>query len=140
MNKFFAIATAATLLGAPAMATEQEATITLTEEEKVELTGFYIDVNNTVGWFNGRYDANVTEPHIGYEGTWGEKFSYYIQGGPSIQAVEGEATTTQISGYVGGEYAVSERVAVYGEFYATSLDGDDADSAMSLETGVTFRF
>ena len=139
MNKIFALATAATLIGAPAMATEQETEVVLPEEEKVELSGFYVDLNNTVGWFNGRYDANVTEPHIGYEGSAGEKFTYYIQGGPSIQAVSGEATTTQISGYLGGGYAVSERVSVYGEFYATSLDGDD-DSAMSLETGITYRF
>lgn len=156
LRKMFAVLAAAPLMiGAPAFAESgqiieevkaptEEVPVAQevdTEElkDEVNLSGFYVDLNNIVGFVGGSYDANVLEPHIGFEGTVGEKFSYYIQGGPSIVSVDGGDTTTEISGYLGGAYSINERVEIYGEFYATSLDGED-DSFMSVETGVTYRF
>ena len=127
------------LFTTPAFAESGERVEEKAPTEEVQLSGFYVDLNNLTGW-TGRdgYVGNTFEPHVGYEGSVGENFSWYIQGGPSVVSTD-SGTTTEASGYLGGAYSVSERVEVYGEVYLTSIDDFD-DTFTSVEVGATFRF
>ena len=66
--------------------------------------------------------------------------SWYVQGGPAFVSPDGEDTTTELSGKVGLDVAVTERLTAYGEIAAiTSEEMDfDADLSVGAKVGVKF--
>ena len=108
--------------------------------------GPYVNVESNLSYPDGDYSAATTDVHIGYEGTVGAdgSIAYYVQGGPSLVHSEStDDTETEISGKIGGSYALSEDLAAYGEI-SGATDGEDSDGDTirnyGAKVGVKFTF
>ena len=122
--KFLAILPAAAILAAPAVA------------------GPYVNIENNAGSTGVEFDKSVLETHAGYEGYLGRNSSYYIQGGPALVMPNGEALSTELSGKVGVQTRLTEKLSGYAEVSAMTSGGIDLGDAVStnVKTGVTYRF
>ena len=101
--------------------------------------GPYVNIETNAGYTGNDYNAATTDLHVGYEGAMGEDAGYYIQAGPAIVAVEGEATTTEFSGKAGVGVDIAENVNVYGEVSFITIDDSD-DNGYGLKAGVKYTF
>ena len=108
--------------------------------------GPYVNVESNLSYPDGDYSSTATDIHLGYEGTAGAegKIAYYVQGGPSLNHAEStDDTETEISGKIGGSYALSEDLAAYGEI-SGATDGEDSDGDTirnyGAKVGVKFTF
>ena len=101
--------------------------------------GPYVNIENNAGFVGSDYSGATTEFHVGYEGDLGESAGYYVQAGPSLVSVDGEDTTTELSGKVGVTAELTERVSAYGEVAFTTIDGSD-DNGYGTKVGLTYRF
>ena len=108
--------------------------------------GPYVNVESNLSYPDGDYSSTATDIHLGYEGTAGAegKIAYYVQGGPSLNHAEAtDDTETEISGKVGGSYAINPDLAAYGEI-SGATDGEDADGDTvrnwGAKVGVKFTF
>ena len=100
--------------------------------------GTYLNAEVNNGYYGSEYVGRTVELHVGLDGTV-NKFDYYVQGGPALVAVDGvDGTETELSGKFGGNYNVSDEVALYGEF-AGSTNGD-FDNSYNLKAGAKYRF
>jgi outer membrane autotransporter protein len=113
--------TAACLLSAPAIA------------------GPYANVESNSGYSGSDYSGTTTDIHVGYEGPVGEGGSYYVQGGPAIVSVDGEDSTTELSGKAGIGFNVTESLNLYGEVSFITVDGDD-DNNYGTKVGLKYSF
>ena len=104
--------------------------------------GPYVNIESNLSYPDGEYSDATTDIHFGYEGTSGEKLAYYVQGGPSINHTEStDDTETELSGKVGGTYALATDVALYGEISgATGEAGGDDVVNWGGKAGVKFLF
>jgi len=103
------------------------------------LAGPYVNVEANSGFTGSDYTGTTTDAHIGYAGEAGESVSWYVQGGPSLVAVDGADTETVLSGKAGASVAATERLSLYGEVsFATGVD--DADTGYGTKVGATFSF
>ena len=101
--------------------------------------GPYVNVETNASLTGSDYTGANTEVHVGYEGSAGE-LAYYVQGGPAISATDGvDGTETQFSGKVGGAFAASETIGLYGEVSVTTAEGD-ADNGYGAKVGAKFSF
>ena len=108
--------------------------------------GPYVNVESNLSYPDGDYSSTATDVHLGYEGTAGAegKIAYYVQGGPSLNHAEAtDDTETEISGKVGGSYAINPDLAAYGEI-SGATDGEDSDGDTvrnwGAKVGVKFTF
>ena len=108
--------------------------------------GPYVNVESNLSYPDGDYSSTATDIHLGYEGTAGAegKIAYYVQGGPSLNHAEAtDDTETEISGKIGGSYALSEDLAAYGEI-SGATDGEDSSGDTirnyGAKVGVKFTF
>ena len=108
--------------------------------------GPYVNVESNLSYPDGDYSSTATDIHLGYEGTAGAegKIAYYVQGGPSLNHAEStDDTETEISGKIGGSYALSSDLAAYGEI-SGSTNGEDSDGDTirdyGAKVGVKFTF
>lgn len=101
--------------------------------------GPYANIESNSGFAGSEWQAAVTDFHIGYEGPVGESGSYYVQGGPSIVAIDGADTTTELSGKAGVGVDITESLNVYGEVSFLTADGD-ADNSYGTKLGVKYSF
>ena len=102
--------------------------------------GPYVNLETNAGFSGADYGSAVTDLHVGYEGPVGDSAGYYVQAGPAIVSVDGEDSTTELSGKAGIGADVSENLNVYGEIAFITVDGSD-DNDYGRETGcevVTF--
>ena len=104
--------------------------------------GPYVNIEANSDFVGGDYTGTVTETHVGFEGELGESSSWYVQGGPAFVSPDGEDATTELSGKVGINIAVTERLSAYGEIAAITAGEIDFDEDLSIGTkvGVTFSF
>ena len=108
--------------------------------------GPYVNVESNLSYPDGDYSSTATDVHLGYEGTAGAegKIAYYVQGGPSLNHAEAtDDTETEISGKIGGSYAISSDLAAYGEISgATNGEDSDGDTIRNYgaKVGVKFTF
>ena len=103
--------------------------------------GPYVNVESNVSYPDGDYSGATTDIHIGYEGTKG-KLGYYVQGGPSLVAVDGtDGSEGEISGKVGASYAATDALGVYGELsvITTEVNNDDQKN-WGAKIGAKFSF
>ena len=123
MKKIFALSAASILAAAPAVA------------------GPYANVEANSSFKGSDYSSTLIEKHIGYEGELGEDTTWYVQGGPALEFVDGSGTESKVSGKVGASVAVTEDVDAYGEVSIVSAEGWDlGDSDYGIKAGVTYRF
>ena len=102
--------------------------------------GVYVNVENN-GSFTGKdFTTATTDFHVGFEGETGA-VSYYIQGGPSLVRPDGADGNTRISGKVGGSFAATEKLGVYGELSLLTAEADtDNDNTYGTKVGVKYSF
>ena len=103
------------------------------------LAGPYANIESNSGFAGSDYQSAVTDLHIGYEGPIGERGSYYVQAGPSIVAIDGEDTTTELSGKAGVGVDVTAALNLYGEVSFITADGD-ADNGYGTKVGMKYSF
>ena len=118
------------------------ATAALSMSAGAALAGPYVNVEANASWAGDDYTGATTDVHVGYGGALGEDASWYVQGGPSIVAVDGEENETRYSGKVGIAADLTDSLGVYGELSAMtatdSLEMDDLGVGGKL--GATFSF
>ena len=105
--------------------------------------GPYVNIEANLSYPDGDYTGATTDVHFGYEGTSGEKIGYYLQGGPSINHSEAaDDTETELSGKIGGSYAVSQDLAAYGEVSGQTGEDATGDDVVNWggKLGVKFTF
>ena len=123
MKKIFALSAASVFAAAPAVA------------------GPYVNVEANSSFKGTDYSSTLIEKHIGYEGELGEDTTWFVQGGPALEFVDGSGTEFKVSGKVGAAVAVTEDVDAYGEVSIVSAkDWDLGDSDYGIKAGVTYRF
>ena len=103
--------------------------------------GVYVNVEANSSLTGADYTSTTTDVHVGYEGG-NESASFYVQGGPAVVSVDGaDESDTRISGKVGGSFAATERVDVYGEIAVLTADEDsDDDNSWGTKVGVKYTF
>ena len=115
--KILAILPAAILAAAPAYA------------------GPYANVETDTSRVGNEYQFTAIEKHVGYEGTFGEKGAYFVQGGLTTISTEEDASV-DVSGKAGVAYTIDERTSVYGEY--AFINGEELGS--TIKTGVKYSF
>ena len=101
--------------------------------------GVYANVEANSSRTGGNYESTVTDIHVGYEGG-GEKWGYYIQGGPAIVAVDGADSEQRLSGKLGGNFQATECFGVYGEVSVLTVEDTDDDKSLGTKLGDKFSF
>ena len=102
------------------------------------IAGPYVNVESNASYTGSDYTNATTDLHIGYEGEV-NNFSYYVQGGPAIVAVDSEDNATQLSGKAGANIAATENLDFYGEISVLTTEGD-ADNAWGTKIGAKYSF
>ena len=101
--------------------------------------GPYVNIETNAGFSGSDYGSAVTDLHVGYEGPVGDSAGYYVQAGPALVSVDGDDTTTELSGKAGIGADVSENLNVYGEIAFITVDGSD-DNDYGIKLGAKFLF
>lgn len=107
------------------------------------LAGPYVNVETNSGFAGSDYDSTLLETHIGFESALGDSASWYIQGGPAVNFVDGEDdSTTEVSGKIGLSVAATENLSVYGEVAAITTNEIDFDEDLNanVKAGVKYSF
>ena len=99
--------------------------------------GTYLNTEVNNGYNGSSYTGRTIDLHIGYEGSK-DKFGYYVQGGPTLTAVDGvDGTETELSGKFGGNYDWSNKIGIYGEFAGITTSDDNS---YNLKFGAKYKF
>ena len=103
------------------------------------LAGPYVNVETNAGYTGTDYAGATTDIHVGYEGGIGESAGYYVQAGPAIVNVDGEDSTTELSGKAGVGVDVTESLNLYGELAFITIDGQD-ENGYGAKLGAKYTF
>ena len=117
--KKISLAIAASLFSAPVMA------------------GPYVNVESNANYTGSDYESRSTDLHIGYENNLGD-LAYYIQGGKTINAVDGVDSESNFSGKLGGSISATDKIGVYGEVSFAQVEDDD--NTFGTKLGAKFSF
>ena len=107
------------------------------------LAGPYVNVETNASWAGDDYQSATTDFHVGYEGAIGDgDASWYVQGGPSVVAIDGTENEQVWSGKIGAAAALSSSVGVYGELSAATADSDFSTDNLGVggKLGVKYSF
>ena len=117
------------------------ATAALFTSAGAALAGPYVNVETNAGWAGDDYVGATTDIHVGVEREVGTA-DVYVQGGPSIVAIDGEENETRFSGKVGVGVPVSDALGIYGELSAiTATDEFELDDlSVGGKLGVKYNF
>jgi hypothetical protein len=100
--------------------------------------GPFVNVEANAALSGSSYAGTITEAHAGYEGSSGN-ISYYGQIGPALVTPDGGDTDVQLSGKIGAGVDVTEKLNVYGEYWA--LTGGEVENLTSnFKLGVKYSF
>ena len=102
--------------------------------------GVYLNAENNSSFSGNDFNAGATDLHIGYETNVSDAVSVYVQGGPSIQHVDGADSSGEYSGKFGGNVAVTERLGVYGEVAALTNDKEFTFDDLNIGTKIGAKF
>ena len=91
------------------------------------LAGPYVNVEANSGWTGSDYEGTATDLHVGYEGTFGEDASYYVQGGATVFGPDGGDADTVPSGKAGLGLALTDALGAYGEVSFVGSGDKDID-------------
>ena len=102
------------------------------------MAGVYLNAESNDGYTGSDYTGRTVDLHVGFEGNVG-KLGYYIQGGPAVSAVaDVDGTETRLSGKLGGNFNVTQKLGVYGE--VSGISNDEADNTYGTKIGAKFKF
>ncbi len=106
--------------------------------------GPYVNVEANASYPDGEYSTATTDLHFGFDGATDDgKLGYYVQGGPAFVHTDStDDTETQISGKVGGSYAIADSTSVYGEIAGITGEDSSGDDIIDFagKIGVTYKF
>ena len=102
--------------------------------------GVFVNVEANSSRTGSDFESTLTDLHVGYEGG-GERFVYYIQGGPAIVAADGVECDNRLSGKVGGSFQATEQLGVYGELSVLTADSDTTNNnSWGTKIGAKYNF
>ena len=101
------------------------------------LAGPYVNVETNANYTGSDFKSRSTDLHVGYENNLGS-FAYYIQGGKTINAVDGIDSESNFSGKLGGSVAATDKLGLYGEVSFAQVE--DADNNYSTKLGAKYSF
>ena len=101
------------------------------------LAGPYVNVESNANYTGSDYTSRATDLHVGYENNLGS-FAYYIQGGKTINAVDGIDSESNFSGKLGASVSATDKLGVYGEVSFSQVE--DADNDYSTKLGAKYSF
>ena len=102
--------------------------------------GPYVNIESNAGFTGTDYEGTVTEFHLGVEGDLSDNAGFYDQLGPAIVSPDGEDRTTELSGKVGVNVALSESLSAYGEIAAITADEMNLDEDLSVGTKLGLKW
>ena len=79
------------------------------------LAGPYVYTEIESGWSGNEYDGSAVNTRLGYETEVGESAEVYIELGPTVLLENGADEDTRLAVEVGGEVALTEELALYGD-------------------------
>mgnify|MGYP003155229923 FL=1 len=100
--------------------------------------GFYLNGEFNQTNVGSEWNGNGVDLHVGYEGSVGEKGSFYVQGGPYLSNPKDADSETKGSGKIGGGYEIADSTNVYGEF--SVVTNDTTDNTWGTKLGVKYNF
>ena len=116
------------------------ATAALSMSAGAALAGPYVNVETNAGWTGSDYAGATTDIHLGYEGSLGEKASYYVQGGIAVVTPDDGDTDTVPSGKAGLGLELSDALGAYGEFAFQGSGDSDIDYGYAGKVGLKYNF
>ena len=102
------------------------------------IAGPYANIEANSGFVGSDYLGTVTDIHVGYEGSLNSQSDWYIQGGPAVVSIDGGDEDTELSGKVGINVSVTDKLGVYGE--VSFLTNGDEDANYGSKAGVKYNF
>ena len=102
--------------------------------------GPYVNIENNSGFNDKDFTGGATDLHIGFEGNVSDAVSLYAQGGPQIQHIKDADSENEYSGKVGGNIAVTDRLGIYGEVAAVTVDQDFSFENLNIGTKIGAKF
>ena len=103
------------------------------------LAGPYVNVESNASSSGSDYKSRATDLHIGYENKLGS-LDWYVQGGQTIDSVDGADSDSNFSGKFGGSVAATERLGVYGEVSFANFFDEETDNTYNTKLGTKFTF
>ena len=101
------------------------------------MAGPYVNVESNANYTGSDYTSRATDLHIGYENNLGD-LAYYIQGGKTINAVDGVDSESNFSGKLGASVSATDKLGLYGEVSFAQVE--DADNTYGTKLGAKFNF
>jgi len=112
------------------------AALALLSSGSAALAGPYANVEYNQGFVGTESLGSSTELHVGFEAS-NDNGGFYVQGGPAILAPNGGDSETELSGKIGGNVGLTEKLGAYGEL--AFITGDD-DNAYGAKAGLKYTF
>ena len=104
------------------------------------IAGPYVNIESNASFTGTDYNATTTEFHVGFEGDLSDNAGYYAQLGPALVSVDGEDRTTEVSGKVGADVALSDNLSAYGEIAFITQDEGNFDEDLNVGTKLGLKF
>jgi len=104
------------------------------------LAGPYVNVEANSGWTGSDYNGTSTDLHVGYEGTFGNDASYYVQGGATVVSPDGGDADTVPSGKAGLGLALTDALGAYGEVSFVGSGDSEVDRGYGTKIGLKYNF
>jgi len=104
------------------------------------LAGPYVNVEANSGWTGSDYNGTSTDLHVGYEGTFGNDASYYVQGGATVVSPDGGDADTVPSGKAGLGLALTDALGAYGEVSFVGSGDSEVDRGYGTKIGLKYSF
>mgnify|MGYP001284505481 FL=1 len=104
------------------------------------IAGPYVNVETNAGWTGPQYNGAATDLHVGYEGTFSETGSYYVQGGATVLTPDGGDADTVPSGKAGVGLGLTEALGAYGEVSFVGSGDDSIDRGYGAKLGLKYSF
>ena len=101
------------------------------------MAGPYVNVETNANYTGSDYESRSTDLHVGYENNIGD-LAYYVQGGKTINAVDGVDSESNFSGKLGASVSATDKLGLYGEVSFAQVE--DADNTYGTKLGAKFSF
>jgi hypothetical protein len=116
------------------------ATAALSVSAGAAFAGPYVNVETNAGWTGSEYNGAGTDLHVGYEGSFSDTGSYYVQGGATLLTPDGGDSDTVPSGKAGVGLSLTEALGAYGEVSFVGSGDEDLDRGYGAKLGVKYNF
>ena len=101
------------------------------------LAGPYVNLETKAKYTGSDYKSRATDLHIGYENKV-KDLAWYVQGGKTLNAADGEESNSNWSGKTGAKLPVTDKLGVYGELSFSQVE--DADNNWGTKLGTKYSF